>query len=211
MAERESVEQSRSVAERAITAVLTSAPATAIKRAIRDVKWSVKGSGLTNPPWPSRVESIVFVCLGNICRSPFAAVLTEKKLAEAGRSDIRCESAGIRANQAGRAPEEACAVAGEYGLSLQEHRPTKLTRELIDRHDLVVVMEVPQLEQLRQSYPDAASRIVLLSLLDPESPAGYQRYHITDPFMQPRTAFEACYRRIDRATSNLLRQLSPEA
>ena len=201
----------RSLAERAITAVLTSGPAMAVKRSIRDVRWSVNGSAASNPPWPDRVESILFVCLGNICRSPFAAVLAAKKLAAAGRSEVRCLSAGIRANQAGRPPEAACAVAREYGLSLEQHRPTRLTRELVDSHDLIVVMEVRQFEELRRSYPDAASRVVLLPLLDPESRPGYERYHIADPFLQSRAVFEACFRRIDRATSSLLGELASDS
>ena len=90
------------------------------------------------------------------------------------------------------------------GLSLTDHRPQQLTRELVDANDLIVVMEAGQLESIRRAYPDAVDRMVLLSLFDRHAKGGYARYHIADPYAQPRVAFEECYRRIDRALAALL-------
>lgn len=84
----------------------------------------------------------------------------------------------------------------------------QLSRELVGRYDLIVVMEVGQFEGLRRTYPEAASRIVLLSLFDPQSRQGYERYHIADPFMQARPVFEACFRRIDRAVDGLIEHIN---
>lgn len=208
MAEGQAIgKRTGSLSERAIAGLLTSSVAMAVKRPLRDLVWAIKGASLRNPPLPAKVESILFVCLGNICRSPFAAVLAERKLAATEGVRIRCGSAGIRTKQAAKSPEEACLVATEYGLSLEGHRPTTLTRELMDAHDLIVVMEAAQMLDLRGSYPDAIERVVLLSLFDSDGARGYDRYNIADPFSQPREAFEACYRRIDRALSNLLSQL----
>jgi protein-tyrosine phosphatase len=150
----------------------------------------------------------LFVCLGNICRSPFAAVLAERRFRELGVTGIHCASAGISTRQSNRAPEYACEVAeAAYGVSLRDHRPQTMTRELADTFDLIVVMEAGQLEQLRAAYPYARARTVLLSLFDADGVPAYQRYHIDDPFSQPRAAFEASYRRIDRAVSRLIEAL----
>lgn len=199
-----------SLPSRVLTSVLTHPVMKALKRQLKDAWWSVKGRGVINPPLPPEVRSILFVCLGNICRSPFAAVLTEQRLREQGVTGIRCASAGIKIRQGSRVPEAGCDVAEKaYGLSLGEHRPQPLTRELAAGFDLIVVMEAPQLEQLRAEYPQARPRIMLLSLFDVDDVRPHQRYHIDDPYSQSRAVFEASYRRIDRAVMRLLETLRP--
>ena len=170
-----------------------------VKAPLRNAWWAVKGIGTRNPAHPPRVESVLFVCLGNICRSPFGAELARRLLAEAGRTDVRCASAGIRPSQAARSPHEACRVSAAYGLSLDAHEPQPLTRELMASHDVVFVMEQSQLEHLRAEYPEFRDRIFLLSLFDTAARSTYERYNIADPFGQPLTAYEACYERIERA------------
>lgn len=181
--------------------------AMAIRRRIRDILWTIRGIALRNPPLPSKVESILFVCLGNICRSPFAAVVAAERLRGAGRTQVRCASAGIAAREGARAPAAACDAVAVLGLSLVDHRPQALTRTLVDAHDLIVVMEAAHLWKLRAAYPDAAGRVVLLSLFDERASGGYERYNIEDPFMRPPEAFGACYGRIDRGLSRLLGRL----
>lgn len=203
----------RPAGARIVTAILTAPAVLAIKRPLRDIWWTVKGLALRNPPVPRKVASILFVCLGNICRSPFAAVLAASRLREHGLEGIGCASAGISTRQAARPPQAACEVAVQYGVALTDHRPQLLTRELVDANDLIVVMEAGQLDSVRRAYPDAVDRVVLLSLFDRQVKGGYARYHIADPFSQPRAAFEECYGRIDRALAALLSSIrgsSPE-
>lgn len=177
----------------------------AAKNRVKDLLWTIKGRYVVNPPLPAPVHSILFICLGNICRSPFAAHLAAKRLAEWGVASIRCDSAGISARQANEVPAFARDVANrDYGLALAGHRPKRLSRELVDAVDLVVVMEAGQLESLRATYPDAAPKMVLLSLFDDAAASPLERFHIADPFSQPREAFVACFARIDRATTRLL-------
>ncbi len=198
-----------SITSRAVRRVVTHPAARAFKRAVRDGWWTVRGGSIANPPVPREVESILFVCLGNICRSPFAAVLATRRLADLGVGGVRCDSAGIRTTQGARPPQEAVEASAAYELSLEGHRPRLLTRELVEANDLIVVMEAGQLHHVRETYPDAASAVVLLSLFDALVTGGFERYHIADPFGQPRSAFDACYGRIDRALTVMLRQLRP--
>ncbi len=192
---------------RVITAVLTHPWAMALKRPLRDARWRLKGAAIRNPRLPEEVRSILFVCLGNICRSPLAAVAAARRLAAAGRADVGTESAGIRANQAKEAPPFAVAAAAARGLSLAGHRPRLLTPELMQAYDLVVVMEPGQRDELIARYPDARDRIVLLSLYDEHAHLGYDQFHIADPFGGPREVFDACYDRIERAVATLLTAL----
>ena len=181
-----------------ILSVLTHSAVMLLKRYARDVRWSITGSGVRNPAIPRQVGSVCFVCLGNICRSPFGALLAERLLREAGRRDIRCSSAGIRASQAARSPAHAVAAARHYGIRLDDHVPRQLVRDLVAAHDVVMVMEASQQHQLQAMYPEFRDRILLLPLFD-DSPAGaYERCNLPDPFGQPIEVFEACYARIDR-------------
>jgi protein-tyrosine-phosphatase len=182
---------------------LTHPLAIAAKRPLKDGWWAVRGAALSNPPLPARVESILFVCKGNICRSPFAAVRAAQLLAQSGTRGITCTSAGITATQAARPPQEACEAAAALDCPLDEHRPQQLTRDMIDGADMTIVMEAEQLIRLRQQYPDAIGRIYLLSLID-ERANGYARYNIADPFGQEIEAVRSCYARIDGALKTLL-------
>jgi protein-tyrosine phosphatase len=195
------VRSSLGLVDRLVRYALTNSVAMAVKEPIKDFVWTVRGRQLANPAPPSTVRSLLFVCKGNICRSPFAAKRVAQLLGEAG-SSITCASAGIETTQAGRSPREACEAAQTFGVRLDTHTPVQLTVSLVSRFDLIVVMEAAQLWALRRSYPDAADRIWLLSLLDERS--GYARYHIADPFGGPLAGFESCYQRIDDALRRLL-------
>ena len=193
--------------ERAMTAVLTHPAAMQLKRRIRNARWSVKGRGVRNPAVRGPVRSILFVCLGNICRSPFAARIAEQQ-ASSG-STIRFASAGLRTTQAAASPREACAVAATYGISLVDHRPQQVSQELIHAHDMIVVMEAAQLQTLVAAYPEAVDRTFLLPLFDTRGPSGYGRYNIADPFSQPAAAYDECYQRITTAVRELLAAVQP--
>lgn len=192
-----------SSAARGLRSVLTHPLALAIKRPARDLLWLVKARRVRNPPMPAQVASMLFVCLGNICRSPFA-----ERLAAARRPGIRCLSAGIKTTQSARSPTEACEAAATRGIWLDGHRPMTLTRQMVDEYDLVIVMEAGQLEQLRGLYPAAVPRLFLLPLFQSGAPRGYERYNIADPFSRPRSEYDECYDRIDRAVAGLLTALS---
>jgi protein-tyrosine phosphatase len=191
-------------ARRLISSVLKHPLVLRAKAPLRNVWWALKGRGTRNPPIPARVESMLFVCLGNICRSPFGAELAKRLLPEAGKGHIRCASAGIRPSQDRQSPRDACRASAGYGISLEEHVPQALTRELMASHDMVVVMEWRQLEELRAAYPEHHDRIFLLSLFDDAAENAYERLNIADPFGRPVVAFEECYRRIDRSLRRCL-------
>jgi protein-tyrosine phosphatase len=189
----------RGAVSRLMTAALTHPIALRIKAPVKSMLWRFRGLGTQNPPLPAPVNSVLFVCLGNICRSPFGAELAGRLIREAGTNGVRCTSAGIRPSQAERSPEPACQASEAFGLSLREHRPQALTRELIDSHDIVWVMEQAQLTHLRAEYPAYRDRIFLLSLFDTQPRNAYERYNIADPFGDTLSGYEACYQRIERA------------
>ena len=194
-----------------MTAPLSYSIARRMKEAVRRVRWAVRPPSVDRPAIPAEVGSILFVCLGNICRSPFAALVAQRHLNERGATGVACTSAGLRPSGAGASPPEACAASARYGVSLHDHRPRAVTRALVDSCDLIVVMERAHADVLRSAYPDRYDRVVLLPLFDGTA-RGYRRYSIVDPFGQSPEAYDDCYRRIQAAVGELIAHiLGPRA
>jgi protein-tyrosine-phosphatase len=86
------------------------------------------------------IESVLFVCTGNICRSPLAEALLARALKERGIKAVTVTSAGTGAWDGVPASEGAYLVGLEQGLDLSEHRARLLTRELVEEADLILTM-----------------------------------------------------------------------
>jgi protein-tyrosine phosphatase len=194
--------------ERQLTAILRSPPVMRVKHALRDAWWLVHGRSVAPPHLPARVPSVLFICKGNICRSPFAERLAAARLAGRPGGAVRLASAGYHATQAAQSPTHAVEVARGYGVGLGDHRPLPLSSALMDDHALVVVFEVEHLRRLERDYPEHRDRLVLLPLFAATRRTGYARYNIADPFGQPRERFVACYAAIDDALSPLLAEIA---
>jgi protein-tyrosine-phosphatase len=108
------------------------------------------------------MKKILFVCTGNTCRSPMAAALMNKLLEERGIMQVIAESAGLAANEGGRASKNAVIAAGEAGADLSGHRARAVTRALIEGSDGIYAMSPGHRAALAAAYPAAAGRIKLL-------------------------------------------------
>lgn len=86
------------------------------------------------------IKNVLFVCTGNICRSPLAAALLERAVQARGLSDLTVTSAGTGAWDGAPASEGAYLVGLERGLDLSGHRARLLTRELVEQADLILTM-----------------------------------------------------------------------
>lgn len=150
-----------------------------------------------------KARSVLFVCSGNICRSPFAALLFERLLQSHRAGVMSVRSAGFIG--AGRAsPAHALIAARKYGVKLSSHRSAPLTDESLRTPDLVVVMSEDQRRAVRSRVrPD--SIVVVLGDLDP---LPCTRRTILDPWDGPAADFEASYARIDRCVRELLRAMA---
>jgi protein-tyrosine-phosphatase len=83
---------------------------------------------------------VLFVCAGNICRSPFAEGLARQLATERGL-DVEFSSAGEIALDGDRCPPDAIAVAKEYCVDLSSHRARRLTADMADK--VVPLFDVP--------------------------------------------------------------------
>jgi protein-tyrosine phosphatase len=148
--------------------------------------------------------TVLFVCLGNICRSPYAAATFSQGLGVAWRGRVRVDSAGFLGP--GRsAPGHAVEVAADRGIDLSGHRSRLVSPEMWAGAELVVVMEPGQQGILEALFGRGNREIVILGDLDPQA-VGMRA--IADPVGQPKAAFEESYARIDRCVGELVKVLS---
>ncbi|MDH3496067.1 MAG: low molecular weight protein arginine phosphatase [Gemmatimonadota bacterium] len=103
---------------------------------------------------------VLFVCTGNICRSPLAEVLLQREAAARGVDDWIVSSAGTGAWDGAPASEGAYLVALEHELDLSAHRARLLTRDLVKRSDLILTMS--RHHRARVQELEAEARVHLL-------------------------------------------------
>ena len=107
---------------------------------------------------------LLFVCSGNICRSPMAAGLADRAAMELGL-DVDIRSAGTLGIVDRPADPKMVAVAREIGIDLTGHRSRALTEELVRWADRILVMELEHAEAVTALWDEAAPKVVQLGPL----------------------------------------------
>lgn len=148
------------------------------------------------------VRSVLMVCHGNICRSPFAAaVLASAARAEPGNITVR--SAGFVGPHR-QPPEAALRAAQRRHLDLSQHTSTLVSRESVLEADVVCVMEAAQASLLKARFGLRDINILVLGDLDP---LPVRRRTIVDPWGSGDDVFEASYDRIERCVREFVQLL----
>jgi protein-tyrosine phosphatase len=140
-------------------------------------------------------NSILVVCVGNICRSPMAEALLRKAIESRG---IAVSSAGIGALVGHAADETAQALMLERGIDISCHRARQLDGQLVREADLILVMEQWQQKEIDTHYPTARGKVHCLGK--------WSDFEIPDPYRRPRQAFEAALESIDQGINDWTRK-----
>lgn len=151
--------------------------------------------------WP---RSVLFVCHGNICRSPYAAAAFARCRPGPAPGDIHVASAGFMGPNR-PVPPEAARVAARRGLDLSPHRSQLISAYHTRQAELIVVMDSLQRRRVCLEFGRYRRDVVILGDLDPQS---IDRRAIHDPISQPEESFEASYARIDRCVDSLVSALA---
>ncbi len=103
------------------------------------------------------MRKILFVCTGNICRSPMA-----EGLLKAMREDFSVSSAGVSSVDGWNATPEAIEVMQEKGIDISGHSARQVTGDIIIDAELVLTMTTRHKNILKKDFPEAADRIFTL-------------------------------------------------
>lgn len=148
--------------------------------------------------------SVLFVCLGNICRSPLAEFAFRAESARAGL-DVHVESAGTGTYHLGYAPDpRAQAVARKAGLDMAAKRARRVTPDDFRRFTHIVALDDDNLANLEAMRPKDAT--AELSMLLDHVP-GRRGEAVADPYYGDAGAFETTWSDVTAGAEGLLRVL----
>ncbi len=160
---------------------------------------------LTTNSMPLRV---LFVCLGNICRSPLAEGVFRKQVHEAGLGeDLEVDSAGTGGWHVGQPPDRRMRqTASRHGVYLDDIRARKFDRADLDRFDLILAMDRSNLyDILSMAGPEQRSKVKLFMSYD-ESGGGQK--DVPDPYYGGPDGFENVFEIVERTSRNILSSVS---
>jgi protein-tyrosine phosphatase len=153
--------------------------------------------------------SVLFVCMGNICRSPTAEGVFRKVVEDAGMAErVTIESAGTHAFHSGAAPDHrAQAAAQRRGFALHDIRARRVSDEDFEIFDYILVMDRDNLEELQQRVPDGYHGKVHLFL---EFAGSSQVSEVPDPYYGGASGFELVLDLVETASQRLLERIRRE-
>jgi protein-tyrosine phosphatase len=161
------------------------------------------------PRAATRPTRLLFVCLGNICRSPTAEGVMRSLVRRAGLADgVHVDSAGTGGWHIGSAPDErATAAAGSRGIVL-EGRARQVRPEDFSEFDLLIAMDRSNLRELRRLADDEEQRqrVRLLREFDPAGASGGD-LDVPDPYYGSPGGFEEVLDLVEAACEGLLTQI----
>lgn len=155
------------------------------------------------------MRSVLFVCSANQMRSPLAEVLFQELVRRKGQPEgtWRISSAGVWALEGSPATLSAISAAAARGLNLSTHLARRLTRQMVEEADLVLVMEREHLEAIRDAWPDLGDRVHLLSRMagksdEVDDPIGLSPARVRAVVTELMSLLEAGWPRILQLTGN---------
>lgn len=158
------------------------------------------------PPDVKGTRSVLFVCLGNICRSPLAQGVFEHLTEQAGvRAEFVIESCGIGDWHVGAAPDErSIAVARRHGVHLRSRARQVDPATDFRRFELLIAMDRRNLSSLLGRGCDA-SRVRLFLDFAPRGLAEKHGYEVPDPYCGGPEGFDEVYELVHASGQGLLR------
>jgi protein-tyrosine-phosphatase len=150
---------------------------------------------LTESPKPS----ILFICSGNICRSPYG----ECYIKSINMHNLDIKSAGLHTTNGLKANIEAIAVAEKNNIDMSLHKTTALTEELLKNYDIILFMEPAHIAKAILKFPVLSnfSKYILLGQL---AEGTLRTNLISDPYGLGQDVFNKTFTTIESACKNLI-------
>jgi protein-tyrosine phosphatase len=142
---------------------------------------------------------LLFVCDGNICRSPFAERYWSRRLREAGYAGPSALSSGFNSRAGRRSPLRISRIAAERGVDLDGHRSRYISAENVAAADAIFVMDDKNLHKLLSHFPECTHKTYLLRWFARD---GGQE--IADPYTIDDDGVRECFTKIVESIDGLL-------
>lgn len=154
---------------------------------------------------PDRLESVIFVCHGNIMRSAAAAAFLRDELRAKGITNVRVASAGTHAHDGRSADSRAQDAARRLGLSLGEHRAARLTKRMVDDNDVIFAMDELNYANIAATFPESRPKLLLFGGMN--ATGFYRAHEIPDPYTTSASEVNATIALVKRYAAELARAL----
>lgn len=146
---------------------------------------------------------VLFVCLGNICRSPTAEGVLRQRLALRPQLSVTVDSAGTANYHCGKAPDSrAIAAAAVRGIDISGLRARQVSAEDFQRFDLILAMDRSNLSDLQRLDPGNAARLQLFMEYAADQPL-----EVPDPYYGGEQGFTRVLDMLEVAAEGLLDSL----
>ncbi len=137
----------------------------------------------------NRQSNILFVCYGNICRSPIAEYLARKMELTSGVID----SAGTHASFASPTEEAIAVMRDEYAVDISGHRPKRVATVALPMFDHIVALNTDIADSLKADYPNQADKVI--------------DWGVEDPYLLGAQTYRRCARVISRRLNEFSERL----
>lgn len=153
---------------------------------------------------------VLFVCLGNICRSPLGEGIFRHLVTQSGlAARVEIDSAGTGNWHAGKPPHHGSQrVAKERGLDISGQRARQIQIEDLDDYDYVVAMDSQNLTDIRDLDPLRKTRAQVVRMMD-FAPAR-RLQDVPDPYFGGPEGFDHVYELVEEACKGLLEHIAAE-
>lgn len=165
-----------------------------IVRALRGMSWVRRRDAAAARADVAKADRILFLCYGNICRSPFAERVARRLLPDS----VDVASSGVHPTVGRPSPEAARSAARRLGVDLEDHASARLTPAMLGEADVIFVFDVRNWVDLLGRDRAALARTHFLGNLDPSGPL-----EISDPWGESEERFVTTYRRIRSTVESL--------
>lgn len=149
-------------------------------------------------------KSILFVCMGNICRSPTAEAVFRTKAGEAGLNSLKIDSAGTTGYHAGEPPDKRAIKAGlKRGYNFDGILARKVVADDFEKFDHILAMDLNNANELLEACPERYQDKINLFMSFSDCSAN----EVPDPYYGGAKGFELVLDLIERASEGFIRSI----
>ncbi|MEP2026183.1 MAG: low molecular weight protein-tyrosine-phosphatase [Reichenbachiella sp.] len=150
------------------------------------------------------MKNVLFVCLGNICRSPLGEAVFNHK---ADPLSMRADSAGTAAYHVGENPDHrSISVANKYHVPIH-HKARKFVAEDFERFDYIIAMDRNNYDDMKALAQGGIDHLFLLREFDPEADGDMD---VPDPYYGGSDGFEHVFHMVSRSIDELIKHIASD-